>query len=149
MMIKYIAGACIISAGVIVGNSINLIYKDRICVLKRFYDFVMFCENEINFYKTEMCTIIEKFRENSHKFDKIIFEKENTFLIKGENALMIKNFFRQITELDSDSQKYYFSDIKTKTKRLIEEAEKDANVNGKMFKRLTPILALGITVLTL
>ena len=149
-MIKYIGGALFVSAGWLLGNSLYSVYEDRINILERFRDFILYCESEITFYKTEMDIIIDKFRDRTNKFDEIIFnEKNKNIAVSSETSKLIKNFFCRIRTLDSESQKGYFSEIQIEVNSLIEKATKDLNVKGKMLKRLTPIAAIGIFILTL
>lgn len=149
-MIKYIGGALFVSAGWLLGNSLYSVYEDRIYILERFRDFILYCESEITFYKTEMDIIIDKFRDRTNKFDEIIFnEKNKNIAVSSETSKLIKNFFCRIRTLDSESQKGYFSEIQIEVNSLIEKATKELNVKGKMLKRLTPIAAIGIFILTL
>lgn len=149
-MIKYIGGALFVAAGWLLGNSLYSVYEDRIYILERFRDFILYCESEITFYKTEMDIIIDKFRDRTNKFDEIIFnEKNKNIAVSSETSKLIKNFFCRIRTLDSESQKGYFSEIQIEVNSLIEKATKDLNVKGKMLKRLTPIAAIGIFILTL
>lgn len=149
-MIKYIGGALFVAAGWLLGNSLYSVYEDRIYILGRFRDFILYCESEITFYKTEMDIIIDKFRDRTNKFDEIIFnEKNKNIAVSSETSKLIKNFFCRIRTLDSESQKGYFSEIQIEVNSLIEKATKELNVKGKMLKRLTPIAAIGIFILTL
>lgn len=149
-MIKYIGGALFVAAGWLLGNSLYSVYEDRINILERFRDFILYCESEITFYKTEMDIIIDKFRDRTNKFDEIIFnEKNKNIAVSSETSKLIKNFFCRIRTLDSESQKGYFSEIQIEVNSLIEKATKELNVKGKMLKRLTPIAAIGIFILTL
>lgn len=149
-MIKYIGGALFVAAGWLLGNSLYSVYEDRIYILERFRDFILYCESEITFYKTEMDIIIDKFRDRTNKFDEIIFnEKNKNIAVSSETSKLIKNFFCRIRTLDSESQKGYFSEIQIEVNSLIEKATKELNVKGKMLKRLTPIAAIGIFILTL
>ncbi len=149
-MIKYIGGALFVAAGWLLGNSLYSVYEDRIYILERFRDFILYCESEITFYKTEMDIIIDKFRDRTNKLDEIIFnEKNKNIAVSSETSKLIKNFFCRIRTLDSESQKGYFSEIQIEVNSLIEKATKELNVKGKMLKRLTPIAAIGIFILTL
>ena len=149
-MIKYIGGALFVAAGWLLGNSLYSVYEDRIYILERFRYFILYCESEITFYKTEMDIIIDKFRDRTNKFDEIIFnEKNKNIAVSSETSKLIKNFFCRIRTLDSESQKGYFSEIQIEVNSLIEKATKELNVKGKMLKRLTPIAAIGIFILTL
>lgn len=149
-MIKYIGGALFVAAGWLLGNSLYSVYEDRINILERFRDFILYCESEITFYKTEMDIIIDKFRDRTNKFDEIIFnEKNKNIAVSSETSKLIKNFFCRIRTLDSESQKGYFSEIQIEVNSLIEKATKELNIKGKMLKRLTPIAAIGIFILTL
>lgn len=149
-MIKYIGGALFVAAGWLLGNSLYSVYEDRIYILERFRDFILYCESEITFYKTEMDIIIDKFRDRTNKFDEIIFnEKNKNIAVSSETSKLIKNFFCRIRTLDSESQKGYFSEIQIEVNSLIEKATKELNLKGKMLKRLTPIAAIGIFILTL
>lgn len=149
-MIKYIGGALFVAAGWLLGNSLYSVYEDRIYILERFRDFILYCESEITFYKTEMDIIIDKFRDRTNKFDEIIFnEKNKNIAVSSETSKLIKNFFCRIRTLDSESQKGYFSEIQIEVNSLIEKATKELNIKGKMLKRLTPIAAIGIFILTL
>ena len=105
-MIKYIGGALFVAAGWLLGNSLYSVYEDRIYILERFRDFILYCESEITFYKTEMDIIIDKFRDRTNKFDEIIFnEKNKNIAVSSETSKLIKNFFCRIRTLDSESQK--------------------------------------------
>ena len=149
-MIKYIGGALFVAAGWLLGISLYSVYEDRINILERFRDFILYCESEITFYKTEMDIIIDKFRDRTNKFDEIIFnEKNKNIAVSSETSKLIKNFFCRIRTLDSESQKGYFSEIQIEVNSLIEKATKELNLKGKMLKRLTPIAAIGIFILTL
>ena len=149
-MIKYIGGALFVAAGWLLGNSLYSVYEDRIYILERFRDFILYCESEITFYKTEMDIIIDKFRDRTNKLDEIIFnEKNKNIAVSSETSKLIKNFFCRIRTLDSESQKGYFSEIQIEVNSLIEKATKELNLKGKMLKRLTPIAAIGIFILTL
>lgn len=149
-MLKYLGGALFVAAGWLLGNSIQSVYSDRIALLERFRDFVRYCESEINYYKTAMDDIIDKFTDKNNKYDAILFDSYNkNLLVSKETAETIKGYFIGIKTLDSESQKGFFSETLMKTDRLIENAKRDLNVKGKMLKKLAPIAAIGIFILTL
>ena len=149
-MIKYIGGALLIAAGWILGNTFFTIYRDRVEMLDRFQAFLSYSENEISFFKTEMKAIIEKFRKNADKYDDLIFDKEKRSFIKNkELSSTINTFFERVTLLDSENHKYFYTETKNNVAILKEKAVKDIEIKGKMAKRLLPILAVGIFILTL
>ena len=149
-MIKYIGGALLIAVGWIMGQSINGIYKERVKVIERFRNFVAFCESEISFFKTEMCSVIDKFREEGNKYDDLIFDPDKkSFLRSKGTTKAISDFFSQITLLDAENQKYFFADTKNKIQQILETGQKDVELKGQMAKKLLPILAIGIFILTL
>ena len=150
MIIKLIGAATIISVGIVIGNSLYYIFSERIKILERFMSFVIFCESEIEYYKTEMNDIIEKFINNQSKYDDLIFKKDKkTFYITNDNKKIIDLFFTDILTLDSDTQKYFFSKTKNDLTIALNNAKNDLTVKGKMFKKLIPIASIGIVILIL
>lgn len=149
MILKFIGGALIISAGIVLGNSCNAVYCERLNVLERFHSFVIFCESEINYYRTELGTIIEKFKANGQKTDDIIFNNKTSINISPECRKLIDGFFRDIPTLDSDTQQYFFNKTKTETTQAIIRAKSDIINKGKMLKKLLPIISIGIFILFL
>ena len=150
MIIKLIGAAIIISAGIVLGNTLHNIYVERIKILERFMSFVIFCESEIEYYKSEMNDIIEKFRDIKFKYDDYIFNKnKKSFFITDENKKNIDIFFIDILTLDSNTQKYFFSKTKNEFTVALDKAQKDLALKGKMFKKLIPIATVGIVILIL
>lgn len=149
-MLKYIGGALFVAAGWLLGNSIQAVYSDRVGLLERFRDFVRYCESEINYYKTTMSDIVDKFTDKNNKFDAIIFAVDNKSLLETkETSEMIRGYFNGVKTLDSESQKGFFAETLLKTDRAIENAKRDLAIKGKMLKKLAPIAAIGIFILTL
>ena len=149
-MLKYIGGAMFVAAGWLLGNSIQAVYSDSVGLLERFRDFVRYCESEISYYKTAMSDIIDKFTDKNNKYDAIIFAAESkSLLMTKETSEMIKGFFNGVRTLDSDSQKCFFAEILLRTDRATENAKRDLAIKGKMLKRLAPVAAIGIFILTL
>jgi hypothetical protein len=150
MTVKFIAGALIVVAGVLLGNSINAVYAERISVLERFHEFLIFCESEIGYYRTEFATIIDKFTQNENKYDKYIFdEKYNGLYMTKETKSLIAGFIGEIGKLDSDTQKGFFANTEHKLLSALEKAKKDKEIKGKTWKKLAPIAAIGIFILLL
>ena len=149
-MIKYIGGALLIVLGWIVGQSIFFIYKDRVSLLERFSRFVSFTESEISFFRTELSTIIDKFKEKDNRYDEMIFTENKKSFVKNKMITeTINGFFDQMTRLDAENQKYFFSETKNNISQWLEKGKKDVEIKGQMAKKLLPILALGIFILLL
>ena len=149
-MIKYIGGALIVACGWLIGRSLYSIYSDRKKIIERIESFVLFCESEIVYGKTEFLQIIDKFKQNENKFDKYIFRTENnSFYLTKETKDFLQDFTEKITSLDFETQKKYFVEAKQKIKNLEEKAEKDVLLKGRIFKRLLPVIAIGIFILLL
>lgn len=150
MIIKYIGGAVLVAIGWITGESICLIFKQRSATLERFKSFVLFCENEVTFFKTEMNMIIDKFREEKNKYDELLFDTNNKdFIITKELRVFINDFFSQVVRLDTENQKYYFAEVKRRIETFQNKARSEEKIKGQTLKKLLPILALGIFILTL
>ena len=150
-MIKYIGGALLVATGWLLGKSLCSVYSDRIVVLERFYEFVTYCESEINYYKTDMDAIIEKIRTVSpSKYDKILFENDakKTFIPK-ECQLVITTFPEKVRSMDSESLRGFLKETQNEVTRQKEKAKRDYEIKGKMMKKLLPIAAVGIFILTL
>ena len=149
-MIKYIGGALLIVLGWIVGQSIFFIYKDRVSLLERFSRFVSFTESEISFFRTELSTIIDKFKEKDNRYDEMIFTENKKSFVKNKMITeTINGFFDQMTRLDAENQKYFFSETKNNILQWLEKGKRDVEIKGQMAKKLLPILALGIFILLL
>lgn len=150
MIFKFIGGALIISAGIALGNSCNTVYCERLNVLERFHCFVIFCESEIKYYRTEFGFIVKKFTENTQqKADDIIFNSKTSINVSAECRKLIDGFFRDIPTLDSETQQYFFDKTKTEITQAITRAKSDVTKKGKMLKKLLPIISVGIFILFL
>ncbi len=150
-MVKYIGGALLVATGWLLGNSLCSVYADRIHILDRFHEFVLFCESEINYYKSDMDVIIEKFRKNSpSKYDEYIFsdslKKRFTF---NARFAVVHNFTEKVRSMDSDSLRGFLAETINEITKQKEKATLDYEVKGKMLKKLLPIAAVGIFILTL
>lgn len=150
-MIKYIGGALLVATGWLLGNAVCSVYSDRIQVLDRFREFVLFCESEINYYKTDMNAIIEKFIAASQsKYDENIFsDKFAKKFISKDCLCLMQSFPEKVRTLDSESLRGYIKQTLGEISFQKEKAVKNYEIKGKMIKKLLPIAAVGIFILTL
>lgn len=136
-----------VSLGCISGITVRTIYQDRIALLTRFLRFVQYCESEVNYYKTEFNEIVVKFRQNNNKYDAYIFDKKSSFLLKNENKKFIEEFFNDFGKYDEETQKNKFYEARNRIEYALKEANLDLEKKGKTFKKLAPIIALGLFIL--
>lgn len=148
-MLKFIAGGMLVVGGYALGNSIKKIYEDRICVLERFLDFLIYCESEITFYKNEFSIIIKNFKKEENKYDKYIFNGKTSFIFTKKNKIVIDKFFTDIGKFDMETQMKKITDIKNIIIKAINQANNDLLLKGNTYKKLSPIIALGIFILLL
>ena len=139
-----------IICGWFTGNSLYSVYADRMRLLDRFKAFLLFCESEITYEKTELATIIERFRQDSNPYDSYIFDRDyNGIHVSKPIRTCINTFLDKISILDSETQKKFFFEVKNTVSVLETSGNKQINSQGKMLKKLLPVIAIGIFILTL
>ena len=139
-----------IACGWLIGNSLSSIYRERQNLLERFNTFLLFCESEITYEKEELSTIIDKFLQEKNKFDSYIFNRNYIGIyMEKPTRTFINTFLDKISILDSETQKKYFAEAKNQISIMETNALKKVNTQGKMMKKLIPVIAIGLFILTL
>jgi hypothetical protein len=147
-MYSIIAGILIFASSIYIGTAINNIYKNRCDFLMEIPRFINFCDGEIAFYKLTIEELQEKYSQlhpNSLIIKCINNPKDNINLRK--EMIIIEQITDGIKLLDRQSHKAFFSSMLETVNLEIKRAINDANVKGKMAKRLSPLLGLGILIL--
>lgn len=147
-MYSIIAGILIFASSIYIGIAINNIYKTRCDFLLEIPRFINFCDGEIAFYKLTIEELKEKYSSlhpNSMIIKYMNNPKDNINLKREMN--MIEQITDGIKLLDRQSHKAFFSSMLETVNLETERAIGDANVKGKMAKRLSPLLGLGILIL--
>lgn len=147
-MYSIAGGILIFLASIYIGFAINNLYKSRCDFLYEIPQFINFCDGEIAFYKLtieEICTKYSSLHPNS-LIMKCVNNPKESINFKKELSLIYR-IFEGIKTLDRQSHKAFFNSLRDTVAVETSNAIKDAGIKGKMAKRLSPLLGLGILIL--
>ncbi|NLL56846.1 MAG: hypothetical protein GX242_06510 [Clostridiales bacterium] len=147
-MYSIIAGILIFASSIYICIAINNIYKSRCDYLMEIPRFINFCDGEIAFYKLTIEELYQKYSENypnSLIIKSIISAQDNINFSKEQK--IVEQIIEGIKTLDRQSHKAFFHSMTDMVNLEIERAVNEVNVKGKMAKRLSPLLGLGILIL--
>ena len=151
-MIKIILAIVVIVLLAYIGYGIERYYKTRLKILVDFKNFISFCKREIEFYKSSIDTLINKYDYQTESLKKLLDcyvnnkEMESIYLNKD----IISRFKTFIYELSSAD--FYFKDSVIKSAEeviasLLNQAEKDKKQKGELGRKLIVLLGIALIVL--
>lgn len=147
-MYGIIGGAIIFIACVYLGTAADRVYKKRYEILTELPLFIDFCDGEIAFYKLPVQEIFNKFLERYPKSlvsEAMSATDDSTVFAKAK--LIINETAQGISALDRQSHKAFFTVQRNNITIETAKALKDSEIRGKLFKRLAPLLGLGLFIL--
>lgn len=146
---KAIAGALIFAAFVILGFSLNDGYRKRVVFLNDFIKFINFSKGEIDYYQIELSDLIDKFCENNDsEFCRLLRENDKNSFGKTEEKLLVE-YINGISSLDRASLADFINYTLEKAEKELTLAENNVRLKGNMYKKLLPLVGLGLFIVVM
>ncbi|MFA6866147.1 MAG: hypothetical protein WCR54_01390 [Clostridia bacterium] len=141
-MNSLIAGILIFISSIYLGIGVSNIYKNKVDFYEDLLYFINFCNSEITYYNKTVDQIIEKYNNNNPK-SKLIGN-----IVKDNECIEIyEETIGGIRNLDKDSQQAFFDLQSSKVELAKQKASISWENKGKIYRKISPLVGLGIMIL--
>lgn len=155
---NFVAGILIVIAFTFIGFGYDNYCIARLNIIKDFSNFIDFSIAEIAYLKTDLLSLITKYDNlQSSTLSKALLTVKNptllyvddlklSLLTASEKQLIVL-FIKDISRLDTDGQRAFANEYKLRVNTQIQYMQDKQLTKGKLFKKLAPLLGLGIMII--
>ena len=152
-MIKIILSILILCCIAYLGYGIERYYKIRLAIINEYVDFLRYASREIEFLKTNIIDLINKYPSKVKQFDLNISDEssiniDSKYLTKEVNQ-SISSFFDKLTTTDYNSRSNLLNHSIEVAEQYRLVAEKEKIQKGELSRKLCILAGIGLLILSL